>query len=681
MARIRRKLAITGDEYNFGGGASSSSSSSSAGGFVKIAKGHPVKTNANHDGYLTSGDTVTIAIDANTAIATKDQYIYFDNAFDTSTVTVTYEFLNGVTALPAGVAWNTNTDTQGSDTGEARFSGTPTASATTSFKIKIDYPSGNEAADITYVLKVFPTGTTPVWASSDLPDRIIQNLAGDQVLVAGPTTTYSGATYTLSNVSGFPTGITPVIDSATGQVVVTDVGAILQAASAHSLTVTADLGEYGTLSQTLTGNVAYGDAYGASYFGPGNSKGNPAGYQTTYNGAYMSDGQYAALWNTNVNAGALRCRTNSSYSTSPYKFNENIGLTYTEGYAYSSGTTGYLGPKTSSNLNTNSNGAVLRLKWVVPTGVTQFSVVCVGAGSMGAYTWANHGGGGAGMAWLNDVLCTSGEEFDVAVGLPRRSVSSNSSYWSGSTWIRRIVARDYGANELLCVGYGGGYQTGHSAPLNGRTNPDTANMLHVESYNHNNSRDPGSAAVSTRYGTKGYNRGGIASGNYAGGGAAGYEGIGGNSNNLNGAGGGAGAGQYHSSTYGNSAGGGVGLDGRGAGGIDGAGSGRGGAVGAYSANYEADGTNAYRYGGGGGSGGSRGCYGENPQTSNTGVQNQYINGGMHGGGGGGSGTSWGGGAGGMGGIRIIWGTGRSFPKTYTTEDATISDSTNPGDGR
>ena len=42
---------------------------------------------------------------------------------------------------------------------------------------------------------------------------------------------------------------------------------------------------------------------------------------------------------------------------------------------------------------------------------------------------------------------------------------------------------------------------------------------------------------------------------------------------------------------------------------------------------------------------------------------------------------YGGGAGGSGGVRIIWGAGRSFPHTYTTEDPSIADSRNPGDGR
>ena len=681
MARIRRKLKITGDEYNFGGGASSSSATaSSAGGFIKIARGNVSFAHVNHNGYLTSGDTVTLTTDVGNSIATKDGYFWFDNAFDTSTGTISLEFLNGATALPAGVSSANNDDTEGSDQGYLYFNGTPTVVGKTSFKIKATYPSGPEFAEITFVLNVLPSGTTPVWASSTLPAKIIQNAADDQVLAAGPQTNFAGVTYTLSGVSGFAAGVTPAIDSVTGRVFVANVGAIVQSASAHAFTVTADLGEYGTMSQTFTGNIEYGDAYGAAYFGPGNSMRNPASYGAAYTGAYMTDAQYAVTWNTSVNAGALRCRTSNQYSTSPYKYNENFGLRYTETTSWSSGEIGYLFPKCSSNTNTASNGYVVRFKWIVPAGVTKFSVVCVGAGSMGAYSWSNKGGGGGGTAWLNDVLCTPGEEFDVAVGLGRRTESSASSYWSGSTWIRRLVARDYGANELLCVGYGGGYQSGHSTPLNGRNNPDSANMNHIEYYQYNNSQDAGSAAVSKNYGTNGYNRGGRAT-NRSGGGAAGYEGPGADGSSVNGTGGSAGSGWYYSSTYGASAGGGVGLDGRGGGGTDGAGSGYGGNQGAWTSNYESDGTNAYYGGGGGGSGGSRGSYGENSQTSNSGIQNQYINGGMHGGGGGGSGTNTGGGAGGMGGIRIIWGDGRAFPSTYTTEDPSISDSTNPGDGR
>ena len=681
MARIRRPKTINGSEYTFGGG---SGGGGTVGGLVKIAKGSMEAANANHDGFLSSGDTVSIKLDAGTAIPAKDQYIYFDNAFDTSTGTFTYDFLNGDTALPAGITFSANNDGEGSDLGSARFHGTPSTEGTNSFKIKAFYNQGttSEQVEITYTIKRFAVGTTPVWGSTALPNQIVRNTAGDQVLADAPTTTYSDATFTLSNVSGFPTGIVPIIDAATGQVVLTNVGDIVQAASVHAFTVTADLGsEIGTFTQTFSGSIAYGDPYGAVYFGPGNSKTNPTSYSGEYTQAALNEAQKAALFNPEVKAGALRCRSNSRYSTSPYKYNENFGLVYTEGWANSSGTTGYLGPKCSSNTNTTSNGNGVKTTWTVPNGVTQFSAVAVGAGSGGAYQWSADGGGGGGMAWINDVLCTPGEEVEIFIGLGRRgNFPSNGSYWGGSSWIRRINARDYGANEWIIIGFGGGYATGHGSPLNGRGNPDASNLTYVEYYSANNSRDGGGAAASTNYGSRGVETGGYASGR-GGGGAAGYQGRGGNSNNGNGAGGGGGSGDYYSSTWGTSAAGGVGLDGRGAGGNDNSGSGYGGTTGAWNSNYETDGSNSYYYGGGGGSGGSRGCYGENQYTSNGGVQNRYINGGMHGGGGGGSGTSWGGGAGGMGGVRIIWGAGRSFPYTYTTEDPSIADSRNPGDGR
>ena len=682
MARIRRPKTINGSEYTFGGG--SGGSGGTVGGLVKIAKGNMNTNSANHGGFLSSGDTVSIQLDAGTAIPTKDEYIYFDNAFDTSTGTFTYEFMNGDTALPAGISFSPNNDTEGSDLGSARFYGTPSTEGTNSFKIKAFYNQGttSEQVEIIYTIKRFAVGTTPVWSGTDLPTQIVRNLSGDQVLAAGPTTTYADATYTLSNVSGFATGVVPTVDAATGQVVVTNVGDIVQASSVHAFTVTADLGsEIGTFTQTFSGSISYGDPYDAIYWGPGNAKINLASYADTYSGARATDVQYNNLFNHEVKAGALRCRTNNRYSTSPYKYNEDIGLRYSEAHPYSTGSIGYLGPKCSSRNSSNTNGAVTKFLWTVPNGVTSFNAVCVGGGSGGSYQWSGYSGGGAGTAWINDVLCTAGEEFEISIGHGRRgNYSSEGSYWAGSSWIRRVVARDYGANEWIIIGYGGGYQAGHISPLSGRSNPDSTNLAYIQSYNANNSRDPGGAAASTHYGTYGINRGGYASGR-GGGGAAGYEGQGANSDNNNGSGGGAGSGQQYSSTYGVSAGGGVGLDGRGAGGSDNSGSGYGGTQGGYSTNYESDGTSSYRYAGGGGSGGTRGAYGENPQTSSGGIDNRYINGGMHGGGGGGSGTSYGGGAGGSGGVRIIWGAGRSFPHTYTTEDPSIADSRNPGDGR
>lgn len=685
MARIRRPKKINGSEYTFGGG-SGVVDAVTGGDFVKIAFGNRNRTNAAFNRFLKNGDTVKITTDQNVASSPRDEYIYFDNAFESDTGTVTLEYLNGDTAMPAGMSFQADTDTVNADAGFGRIYGTPTAVGQNSFKIKVDYPAGrdDEQSEITYVLNVLPVGFTPVW-NTFLSNRIIWKTSDEQTLSSGPTTGYSGATYTLSNLSGFPSSVRPLIDPATGRVYVAGVGNIEQIASTHSYTVTADLGEYGTVAQGFSGLVSYGRLFGSVYYGPGNAKADMSNYQSVQGNAanHMTDEQVSTLFNNSVTAGALRRRDQTDFTTSPYRYNEDFGLVYNENPIFSTGTTGQLGPHKASTHSTSLNGYVNKLFWYVPDGVTSFSVVCVGGGAGGAYTWANQGGGSAGLAWVNEVICTPGEKFEIAVGLGRYSESGNSSYWAGSTWLRRVVDAGYGANEFIAIGYGGGYQNGHPAPLSARANPQSANLYHTEFYQYNNSRDAGSAAASINYGTYGAYHGGGA-GAYPGAGAAGYVADAPNStaSSANGLGGGGGSGGDYSSTYGNSGGGGVGLDGQGSGGHDGLGSGYGGKLGEPATDRELDGTAPYRYGGGGGSGGSRGAYGENPWTSTGGVQNRWINGGDHGGGGGGSGTSWGGGAGGNGGIRMIWGMGgdnedqpRAFPSTYTTEDVTIADST------
>ena len=685
MARIRRPKKIDGSEYTFGGG-SGAVDAVTGGDFVKIAWGNPNSNSANFKRFLKNGETIKVTMDQSTASVPRDEYIYFDNAFEGANGTVTIEYLNGDTAMPAGMSWSADADSLDADKGFGRIHGTPTSVGQNSFKIKIDYPEGrdDEQAEITYILNVLPVGFTPIW-DTRVAIKLLWNTSDEQTISSGPTTGYSGATYSLSNLSGFPSGVRPLIDPASGRVYVAGVGNLSQASSPHSYTVTADLGEYGTVAQDFSGNIAYGKLYGSVYFGPGNAKTNMTSYQSVQGNAanHMTDAQLEVLWNTSVTSGALRRRDGTSFTTSPYRLDEDFGLIYNENATYSTGTQGQLGPHIAATHTTGSNGYINKFFWYVPSGVTSFSVVCVGGGSGGAYTWSNDGGGSAGLAWVNNVTCTPGEKFEIAVGLGRQSESTVSSYWAGSTWLRRVEDAGYGANEFIAIGYGGGYQSGHPAPLNARSNPQAANLYHTEWYQWNNSRDAGSAAASVHYGTYGaYHGGGAAS--YPGAGAAGYTADAPNSNNnsVNGAGGGGGSGGYYSSTYGSSGGGGVGLDGQGSGGHDGLGSGYGGELGDPATDREIDGTASYRHGGGGGSGGSRGAYGENQWTSTGGVQNRYINGGAHGGGGGGSGTSWGGGAGGSGGIRIIWGLAgpnedipRAFPSTYTTEDETIADST------
>ena len=702
MARIRRPKTINGSEYTFGGGTTSSTA---AGGFVKIAKGSMNTNSADHDGFLSSGDTVTVKLDAGTDIPQKDKYIYFDNAFDTSTGTFTYEFMNGDSALPAGMSWSHSNDDEGSNLGYGGFNGTPSTEGTNSFKIKAFYNQGDtsEQVEITYTIKRFAAGTTPVWSNTTLPDRIIRNLAGDQVLAAGPTTTYADATYRLSNVSGFATGVVPTIDATTGQVVVTGVGDITQATSVHAFTVTADLGsEIGTFTQAFSGSISYGDPYGSRYFGPANAKQNITA-TVTYNEA-NSDLICTPL----KSSGALKRVYDIVQDTSPYIYNDGYGCqpvnplmnfvntSYQETMSghYAFGVMGH-NPNGSAIWAGSSNHQTVTFTWTVPNGVTSICAVAVGGGSHGAYNWSADGGGGGGLAWMNNISVTAGETFLVGVGLGRQSEASTASHGAGSSYLIRSSN-----NKCIIFAQGGGWTgytssnpSGQSTAYTGGRTITGINSWTKTGYNFNNAADGGGFGHATDEGSpaddgtgSNYHYGGGAAGysnSRVGGGAGGYrQNTGGHSSSTGGAGGGGGSGYSYSSTWGQGAGGGVGLDGQGYRGEQtdstprssvAAGSGYGG----YNGNrtsYAGPSSVNYYGGGGGGSGGSRGVYGENPfngrEENNAG--NQSRAGGLHGGGGGGSGTSSGGGHGATGGVRIIWGVGadgtaRSFPYTYCSE--------------
>ena len=138
-------------------------------------------------------------------------------------------------------------------------------------------------------------------------------------------------------------------------------------------------------------------------------------------------------------------------------------------------------------------------------------------------------------------------------------------------------------------------------------------------------------------GRGGYGEGG---GGYTGGGAGGYSGDGGitgfgASTSTDGQGGGGGGGEWP--YWG---GGGVGIYGEGANGAAG------------TADNSTDGP------GKGGSGGGAGAYGTNGGNA--------VTGGLYGGG---YGSRWNGNQGGGGAVRIIWGSGRSFPSTLTADQA------------
>ena len=707
MARIRRPKKINGSEYTFGGGSGAAASSSSASGNfpIKIAKGDEAITNSNHDGFIANNSTVTVTLDVSTAIPTKDQYFYIDNAFESRDGQFTSEFMNGDTAFPSGISFSENADSTDTDIGFVRIYGTPNAVGTNSFKLKGTYLEGSpeEQVEIIYKLQVLPAGTTPVWPSG-ITDKIVRNTAEPQTIVSGPTTSYSGALYSLSNVSGFAAGVTPVVDPATGAVTVSNIGDIVATATTHAFTVTADLGENGVVPKTYSGPISYGDPYGARYFGPANFKQNQQGNLS------LSLGEEDTYHNPAKRSGALRRTWDVREDTSPYAHNDGFGCQGTNSFSPSqsyydniSGNHAFgimgINPTSTQILSSSQNHRYVKGFWAVPAGVTTIHAVAVGAGGMGAYTWANYGGGGGGLAWMNGITVEPGEILEWCWGLGRAAQSANGSYGSGSSWLKRHSG---GPNtEHLIFAQGGGY----SGYTDG--NPNNVNTSYTQGvvvtgidhwdkgsgYGHNDQRDGGGWGVNTSEGSAISD--GAGNTFHYGGGAAHYTsarsgtgagGYRGNqtqpASNQEGYYGGGGNGYDYSSTHGYGAGGGVGLDGQGSRGTHGsglvprtgtnAGSGYPGNGGSWTSyNF---GSPPFYGGGGGGSGGTRGAYGENQFTggAENGNGNGHRVGGLHGGGGGGSGTSSGGGHGAPGGLRIIWGVGedgtaRSFPYTYCSE--------------
>ena len=278
--------------------------------------------------------------------------------------------------------------------------------------------------------------------------------------------------------------------------------------------------------------------------------------------------------------------------------------------------------------------------FTVPAGVTSVSVCCIGAGG-GASVPADagtYGGGGGALAYKNNVSVTPLATYSVVVGLGNYGVSGGAS---------TITAMNVSAPGGQYGNSGGAGGTGWSGDGGGNGGNGGAN-----NYGRTNS-----------YSTAMYAGGGS-------GGAGGYGGSGGNGGNNNaagtnaagnsgaagsagGGGGGGGSGyirttqyyQYYQATSGGG-GGGTGIKGQGGDGSGGAGGVTGGGE------------------GGSGQGGSGG-------TQGSGVGGTYGGGGLsstasyswydQGDPAGGIITEGGGSSGGPGAVRIIWGTGRSYP--------------------
>lgn len=260
--------------------------------------------------------------------------------------------------------------------------------------------------------------------------------------------------------------------------------------------------------------------------------------------------------------------------------------------------------------------------WTVPSGVTECNVVCIGAGGKSGIGNSGQGGGGGALAYRNAIAVVPGQTAAVVVGAANGH-SGNTGIAGGAS------SFTYGGVATTAGGGGGGGGDGIAS---------------------NGSGGSGGTASGTYDGAGNGGAGGTDPGNFGGpggGGAGGYSGnggAGGASPNIsadNGdagqGGGGGGGGKGGQTEMGGGGGGGVGFYGQGSNGAGGTGQPQNATAGS---------------GGGGGSGGNAGG---NGQGASGGQGGTY--GGGHGGpqGGGTSNSA------GVGAVRILWGTGKSFP--------------------
>ena len=171
-------------------------------------------------------------------------------------------------------------------------------------------------------------------------------------------------------------------------------------------------------------------------------------------------------------------------------------------------------------------------QWEMPEGVTSVSVVCVGAGGAGCAD-EYEGGGGGGLAYMNNISVTAGNQYAVSVGAGgiQQTVNQNPQNNGGDSWFNQ---------SGTCRGVGG--QSGET--------------------NRGGGSGGGGVCPSgvTRQGGDGGGREESAGSSSGGGGAAGYAGNGGRGGdgdypesptqaNTAGAGGGGGGGLYGSDQF------------------------------------------------------------------------------------------------------------------------------------
>ena len=269
--------------------------------------------------------------------------------------------------------------------------------------------------------------------------------------------------------------------------------------------------------------------------------------------------------------------------------------------------------------------------WVCPAGVTKVCAVCIGGGGGGTRDEMG-GGGGGGLGYKNNISVTPGQSYKIQVGAGGAGDVYMTNYGAtgGDSWfINATTVKGGGGGGTGCTGETGDHDVPGYGGRGGIYVGDGGGF----------GGNGGDGNRSSINGT-GSDTGG--------GGAGGYGGNGGQGGDYNG--------NWSSGTAGNNGAGGGGCTksnqneywGGGGGGVSVYGRGRNGDTGSTHNDH-------WQSGGVGGSGGAAG-WGNGAHQGGT----AQVNGGQYGGGGGS--TDHRGGIGASGAVRIIWGTGREFPK-------------------
>lgn len=562
--------------------------------------------------------------------------VYETNAFSTTVTAtgdapITYEVAAG-NSLPGNMVLNTST-------GGLSVAVTPVTNSDTTYSFNLNAIDAQlqETArqfSVTYLTDVV-TWSTPANASSYTWYE--QSLANNTVNLSATSAAGKSVSYTLQSGS-LPGNVTIQSTQITGNnsPVQANTAAVIRATAATTnrfadrtlyFTVIPDVVTWvspaNNTSFTLINGVSYTQSL-SSTTGSGRSvnysiaSGSlPA--NVTISGSTISGTPTGTQANTAVVIRATSSANASSYSDRTFYF-EVIAATPPGQQAYTT-------PGTYS--------------WTAPAGVTSVCVVCVGAGSSASGYFGTAGAGGA-LAWKNDISVTPGQSYTVVVGAG--GVGGTGTGYAGAAGGQSSFS-----NGVITVIAGGGGKPAFQ--FGGTSTGGAPSGTYDGGGNGGGCQGSYSSGSSAGASTTYYGSGGGGAGGYTGNGGLGGGSPGGGgasyANATAGAGGGGGGGQgapanLSSLDFSSAGGGGVGILGQGA-----------------SGNAGVKATTWQQQVHSGGYGGSGGADGVSPQNNST-----QGNGGNYGGGGGtthGNNGTVATGNGGSGAVRIIWGTGRSFP--------------------